>query len=291
MRIRYLSFLFIFLKSFGFSQVIFSPRPQPYPLHAKNTISCCILQNSSNDLMNCINSVATATRRSLDQNKELSTTNAAPAAVVTYVTQSIYEYAAYALAINSAYAEHNHYLYQILTQKDAAYEPSDARWNKVKILENAIESENGWAKDVTYVVWVDADLAILDLGMKIEMIGSQYPQADLIMSEDLDSASTLANSGYILIRNTPWIKTFLSKWWSYDRTRMNDQAALTMLYHTLSSEDKTKIMILPKDSVNSHFPPHVHQQDYNQVSSCMYPPPPPPPPPPSLFSSLSGHSA
>jgi hypothetical protein len=220
--------------------------------------------------MNCISEVATAiTASSQNQKKDLlSLSNSIKthpvAAVVTYVTKSIYEYAAYALAINSAYAEHNSYLYQILTQKDAAYEPTDARWNKVKILENAIDD---WAKDVSYVVWVDADLAILDLGMKIELIGEKYPHADLIMSEDLDRA--LANSGYILIRNTPWIKDFLIKWWSYDRTRMNDQAALTMLYHTLSPEEKAKIIILPQDAVNSHFPPHLHQRDHNQVSHSL----------------------
>jgi hypothetical protein len=141
----------------------------------------------------------------------------------------------------------------------------------VKILEEALDSVTGWAKEASFIVWVDADLAILDLGMRIELIGQQQQlsssEVDLIMSEDLNGASTLANSGYILVRNTPWAKKFLSQWWSFgDRSRMSDQSALTMMFETLSTEDKSKVQILPKDAVNTHFPPHIHQQEYNQVS-------------------------
>jgi hypothetical protein len=239
--------------SFGTSQVIQTTRPQPSPLHAPSTASCCSLSSNSDQLMKCLNS--------LEYNYKEEV------AIVTYATEGIYSYAAYSLGINSAYAEHNLYQFKILTPSDSNYEPVDARWNKVAILEKAMESEGGWAKDVSFLVWVDADLAILDLGMRIELIGRSHPEAEIIMSEDLNGASTLANSGYILVRNTPWAKKFLSLWWSYgDRTRMSDQSALTMMFETLPIEEQRKVLILPKDAVNTHFPPHIHQKDHNQVS-------------------------
>lgn len=244
-------FFGIFLNSFGSCQVISAVRPQPYPIHVEKTSNCCQYIPNSDELMKCLYSVHYKT-----------TTEAS---LVTYVTKDIYDYAAYALAINSAYAEHNKYQFKILTPSEANYEPTDARWNKVKILEEAI-SNGGWAQNHHYVVWLDADLAILDLGMRIELIGQEYPDADIIMSEDLDAAATLGNSGYILVRNTPWAKQFLSQWWSHeDRKRMNDQASLTLLYHSLDTQQQRKIKILRKDAVNSYFPPYINQQEYNQV--------------------------
>lgn len=254
-----------------YSQITYIKTNQPYPLLSYQTIySCCNLTSSS---LNYSSNSSSSSSRSTSENLMSCISNLnikvinSKVGIVTYITNSIIDYASYAIAINIIYSEHNNYEFKIQTSENGNnYEPTDARWNKVKILENAIDENNGWAKDYSYVVWLDADLAILDMGMKIELIGETYPDSDIIMSADLDYSSSLANSGYILVRNTKWSKYFLSLWWSYDdRSRMSDQSALILLYQTLSKEDQNHIKILPIDSLNTHFPPYIHQKDYNQV--------------------------
>ncbi len=40
------------------------------------------------------------------------------------------------------------------------YDINDDRWNKVKILEEAIDPFNGWAFQLDYVVWIDGIVLI-----------------------------------------------------------------------------------------------------------------------------------
>ena len=54
--------------------------------------------------------------------------------MVTYLSHDIVPYAAYALAINFAYARANGYVLEILDETSSNFEPRDQRWNRVKIL-------------------------------------------------------------------------------------------------------------------------------------------------------------
>lgn len=55
------------------------------------------------------------------------------------------------------------------------------RWNKVKILIDALDQQKGWAKNVDFMVWLDADAIVLDLGLRIEEVAAQYPQVILLL--------------------------------------------------------------------------------------------------------------
>jgi hypothetical protein len=228
-------------------------RDQPDVVWITKSASCCEFVDSPQDLMSCVNNV---------DNKDVDNV----AAVVTYASRSIYEYASYALGVNAMYSEHNKYAFRIQTKENGNnFEPVDQRWNKIKILSNALESKNGWAKNVEYIVWLDADLIIMDLGLRLELVGRAHPEADIIMSNDLGGSLDFANSGFVLVKNSVWAKEFLARWWDFDRPHMSDQMAFLLLMEKLSPEERNRVKLLPIDAVNTHFPPWQFQRECNQV--------------------------
>ena len=147
---------------------------QPFPLKAPLTLSCCDHIEDSTDLMRCVRD-STYTANFLHTAADFQ-----PAVTLyTYITKNIHNYASLAMAVNAVYAEHNHYDLRILgedsgssSDKTNPYQNSlDPRWNKIDILRRALE--NGTA-DGHYIAWIDADLVIMDLGMRIEQIGDEY---------------------------------------------------------------------------------------------------------------------
>ena len=79
----------------------------------------------------------------------------------------------------------------------------------MKIIDEALDPETGWAKDSEYLVWMDGDAIVLDMGLKIEEVGKQYPQADFICSADIRQG--LLNSGFLVMRNTKWLRNFVKE--------------------------------------------------------------------------------
>ena len=79
-----------------------------------------------------------------------STNNVGPSlsiGIVTYATFDIWNYAAYAMAVNTAFAEFNgNYLFKLLDPNTTSgnFDYYDSRWNKVSILRDAIHPEHGW---------------------------------------------------------------------------------------------------------------------------------------------------
>ena len=55
---------------------------------------------------------------------------------------------------------------------------------------------------------VVTDLVLLDLGMRVEQIASEHPEAHVIMSADV---SALVNSGFLILRNTPFVHKLLER--------------------------------------------------------------------------------
>lgn len=58
----------------------------------------------------------------------------------------------------------------------------------------------GWARNVEYIVWVDADLIVLDMGLDIQQVSDQYPDAHILASADIRLG--MINSG----TNWRWLK-------------------------------------------------------------------------------------
>lgn len=193
----------------------------------------------------------------------------------------IFQFGSYMLANTAVYAEHNDYTFKWLSKDTGSnYQPGDARWNKVKIIDHALDPTTGWARESEFFVWMDADAIVLDLSLRIELVGMQYPKADLICSADIRQG--LLNSGFLIMRNTPWLRAFVKEWWTaVDRLQKCDQDAFDILYerylhrfmqgkekegrNTSIWDVRTKIAILAKDALNSDPPAMNNQMEYNQV--------------------------
>jgi len=148
-------------------------------------------------------------------------------------------------------------------------EPKDARWNKVKILEEVIHADRGWTRDLDYIICDDADLVFLDMSMRMEKVSDECPQAHILISAEHAGSSTLVNSGTVMIKNSNWARTFLSDWWTFaDRRLHSDQEQFDMLYEAQKVSKKLEkyVAILPPDALNSDPPAMTKQKPHNQVS-------------------------
>jgi hypothetical protein len=248
--VAFLVVSFIILKINGQLSSIY-PRKQPDDLKLLYIEECCrpSIRNDDNKLFKCVN--ASSEQSLLDGWPENTKSKIA---IVSYATMDISGYAAYSFAVDQVYSEHNGYLLKLADSVTSNYEPKDARWNKVKILDVALQT---WAKDSDYIVWLDADLIMLDLSMRIEKITSEYPHGEIWVSASVESTtnSDLMNSGFLILKNTDFVKKWLLKeWWSSgDRNTFNDQEIfdkIYMKYKKSKSLDK-KVIILEPDALNS----------------------------------------
>jgi hypothetical protein len=186
-------------------------------------------------------------------------------AVVTYVTANILDYAAYSLLLLAAYAQQQNYLFRIYDEHISSIqlEFGDQRWNKVIILHDALQT---WARDVEYIIWVDADLIFLDFGMKIDLIAHSYDWADILLSRDPKIDNGIMNSGCIVAKNNPWTIQFLMDWWvAFDRNEVMDQLVFDYLWYSRHGELSQHIALLAPDVINTNFPAWANQKPWNQV--------------------------
>jgi len=236
---------------------------------------CCDAVASENEhaLLACVNSsLARNNEAKLASALPMATIGAAgPSLVVAFVTRAtsnIYSYAAYSLFAQAVYAD-EHGGYVLLPLQEDSPTPDYTYHRKlVPILETM---ERSVVKDVVdYIVWIDADVVLLDLALRIEAIAARHPQAHLLLSADV---SSLANTGMMIIKNTPWAKRFLHKWLDERTNSQTDQHGFEAVYHQHVSQSKTskkeksgkKIVFLAPDCLNSDSPPMGRQKDNSQV--------------------------
>jgi tetratricopeptide (TPR) repeat protein len=228
--------------------------------HIAQTASCCQYIENSTLLLNCI-----------DEIEPPETTGESRIAILTYASPGIFDYAAYAFAVNSAYAEHNGYeIFFLSPETGSNYEPRDQRWNRVKIIQEALDPSNGWLRDIEYVAWVDADLIFLDLDFSLEKLTRDYPQADMIVSAERHAETGVANTGSFIMKNSPWTYQFLHDWWTkYDRSLNHDQIFFDKLYKSRMPDIQKHVKILPTVAMNSMPPPTLYQKAEDKVLHMM----------------------
>ena len=181
--------------------------------------------------------------------------------IVTRVTPDIHAYAAYSLFIQSVYASINNYALLPLYPDDLTT-PDFKYHRKLVPLLNALNSTKlGYHFD--YLVWMDADVIPLDLDLRFESIASMHPKAHVLMSADV---SSVANTGVIIVRNTPWAIKFLSIWLAEESLVSTDQQGLQIvLKRIMNIKDKNKIVILPPSVLNSEAPPMGRQLNSHKI--------------------------
>ena len=193
--------------------------------------------------------------------------------VVTYVSKSILEFGAYATAINAAYCEHHGYFFKVPHYDEYNFESKDMRWNKVLIMLDMLLT---WGKNFEYLVWIDADMIMVNMSYSIRNIVDSMPsQFDFmasIMNMKITSTSMVLrqndgdkpmqpteaklNSGAFIVRNTRRAYNILSQWWdTVDRGSLSDQFGFEGVYQTrFTPEEKAAIGWLPPRVLNSEFP-------------------------------------
>jgi hypothetical protein len=256
------------------------PKLQPTTLFVHSIQSCCPIVEDQDGikgdyaklLMKCANESSLKNNDVVINRLYTSGGPSLGVGIVTYATSDIHNYFSAALAVNEAYAEHNGYVFKHFDEKTANYDGDDVRWNKVKILAEALDPDRGWARDLDYVVWIDADIIILDMGLRLELVAADNADADFLVSAEHAGSTTLINSGTVMVKNSAWSRRFLQDWWDFaDRRLYSDQEQFDMLYkaQVLSGKTSNRVAILPPDALNSDPPAMTQQKPNNQVVSAV----------------------
>ena len=301
----------VLLPALIFAQISSTARLQPYPVEVGDLGQCCgytVEEERTGALLRCVNQTLNSdSGRDRERDREpgapkvtlLSYVSAETNMSLHFAVPDILDFASYHAALVTAYARHNKYDYKFITPDMAiakgAVEHEDIRWTKVKLLIDALDPIVGWARDSEFVAWIDADAVLLDFGMRLETIANdQFPGAHFLASADIRQG--YINSGFLLVRNSAWLRSFLQRWWdAADRATVCDQDAFDIVYTAYSREEKEReekkrardrdekgvsdataaatlaelIRMLPRDALNTDPPASLRQKPENQVLHLM----------------------
>ena len=168
-------------------------------------------------------------------------------------------YKEYTRKLNSTYCDLQNYKYVVEEDDEkikTRIQNRSITWYKPILLLEILETQNP-----DYVLFLDADAVVVGQDQRIEKFID--PSFDIVVTED--HGPSRMNAGVILIKNTPWVKDFLSKWWEiseslkgpngepegyYHTGLWHDQTCFGYLYDNIK-ECKEKIKIEPNHIFNS----------------------------------------
>jgi hypothetical protein len=129
-----------------------------------------------------------------------------------FASPQVYSYAAHTTLVNALYFEYHNFTARMLSESTGDdWYPKDRRWNKIRSVVKALDPLEGWARGVDVMIFIDTDLLILDWqGLQVQSLLDEHPRAHILMSRD---ALDVANTGFMIIRNTPWALEFFRAWW------------------------------------------------------------------------------
>jgi hypothetical protein len=206
--------------------------------HIVEASNCCLHQGNSSLLLSCVHDALAMT--------VVDTPISGPTfdlGIIFYSTAEISDYASYSLAVMLEYAKHHGYHLLAYNETTGSFDANDHRWNKVRLLSDALDPTHGVARYWDYVVWVDADLIVLDFELNLDRIVSDttsnhglYNKGHIWLSAEHGGSSTRVNSGMVVVRNSVWARNFLLAWWTFaDRRLYSDQEQFDLLFSALES--------------------------------------------------------
>jgi hypothetical protein len=207
---------------------------------ASSVSSCCSILENNDALLTCVN----------DSTVHFGRNYRYEIVFAAMVSPEVYSYAASSMLFNSMFCEYRQYPLRILSKETGDdYYPQDRRWNKVLATVNAL---NGWASQSSVLVFIDVDLLILDRDFSVESLLSLNPTAHIILAKD---EIDVANTGFLIVRNTPWSIMFMQKWWDsrYLPNTNCDQHVLNELIRS-SHDVQSKVAVVPANLLNSRWP-------------------------------------
>jgi hypothetical protein len=184
---------------------------------------------------------------------------------VSYATNEMSNYSAYAFAINEAFAEHHRIPYILMHATASNDENQIVHWKKVASLTSALQ--NPWSDELDYIVWLDANVVFLDMFMDLQSIVRKYKTAHIIAPSDGEGKS-LINSGFLIVSNTAWTRDFLRHWCGteIDRSMVTVQMKFDDLYKKIGDEARSKyVAIIPPDALISTPPPFLKQTSKHKI--------------------------
>ena len=137
-------------------------------------------------------------------------------------------------------------------EDDSAYdEARPIAWSKLLLILK-------YLPDYDYIVWIDADILIMNNEITLESFIDKYKEFDIICG----SCSRMFNTGFLLIKNTSFCKKFLRDVFDnvYDpesdanERYMNwEQGSFINLYDKNHLESQTKIKVTNHRELNSYW--------------------------------------
>lgn len=137
--------------------------------------------------------------------------------------------------------------YDLRTDEDIYDKSRPPAWSKIKLLLKCLE------EDYEYVVWMDADTAIMNHNITLDDIITQFSgNKDMMIAKDLYNF----NTGVMFVKNTEWSKKFLNH--VYNQTEyINDgnweQTAIIDLYKANALDSQLHIQSCKQTVFNSYW--------------------------------------
>lgn len=176
--------------------------------------------------------------------------------VIQSVTSEIAAYTKYAVGVNAQYCIENDYEYRIV-HKDKRDKDRHPSWNRVRIVADLIQSQQGISEEERYdwIVVIDADAVIQDRRVRFEVFIKQANADEHILICDDIANGGVVNCGVMIFKNTTDISYYLDRWWNEYPSKLwsfpYEQAAFVDL---LKEECfKKYVKIFPIDTFNSHW--------------------------------------
>ena len=167
-----------------------------------------------------------------------------------FYDDNIKQYGDLAYTINKAYCK-KHNIDIILTRERQYSDGRHSAWDRLVILHDNIEKYD-------YVMWIDADAHFYIDSPDIKNIINCAPNCNFIFSNDIFDNNI--NTGFFIVKNTPYSKQFIAKWaWDDDLYKNNsnktvwEQGVLNDMIR-LNILDIRNNMISHKYQVLQHFP-------------------------------------
>lgn len=183
--------------------------------------------------------------------------------VISMLPSNVFSLHASAIAINTAYTEHNHYLYYPMNQPA---DKSKAR-NVVTLLKDV--PSTFYHGDLVF--WLDEDVVVIDMMWRIEdIITPADDDIDVFfvqdeMREGLNPFQQ--NITCILFRNTAWSLQFFFMFDLYihyneEELFLHKKNILSSFLNTVPPSDLKKVKILPSSMFHAAYPSHLSHQPH-----------------------------
>lgn len=140
---------------------------------------CCSETNPTQLISLCGNHSALQTKRVVQ--------------IATFASSNTWKYSSHMSIINSAYAYSHGYSWIVLSPESGDdFCPDDRRWNKIAIISKSLAETDDRFFDAHWLVFLDADVAVIDFDFDVLAFVQQYPNADLILSDDSIDVANVA---------------------------------------------------------------------------------------------------